>query len=65
MSAADKREELEARLWRHGLPPNAVRVLLTVADEYAAEAAEAGSADSILGPRRLEEAAAEYYGASR
>jgi len=55
MSAADKREELEARLWRYGLPPNAVRVLLTVADEYAeARAEDEGAArfESLLRRRR-------------
>lgn len=55
MSAADKREELEARLWRTGLPPQAVKVILTVADEYAeARAEDEGQArfDALLERRR-------------
>ncbi len=72
MSAVTAREELEAAIWRNWPlsrcdvgKSHAPRVaaILASADMYAAAVAETGSVDSILGPHRLEEAAAEKYGA--
>jgi hypothetical protein len=53
------REELEARLWRCGLPSGKVTVLLAVADEYAHSSADERIASQRQGRERLELAAAE------
>ena len=62
MSAADAREELEARLWRLGIPAPDVRVILAVADDYArayaARQVDRMAAPDLEGRARLAEAAA-------
>ena len=53
-SAADRREELEARLWQAGLPVTAVEHILQAADTYAEAVAE----ERIDGRNQLARAAA-------
>lgn len=54
MTAADRREELEAAIWRLGalpLSPNAVRQILAAADTYATALA-AETLDGMVRTRR-------------
>lgn len=64
MTAADRREELEAAIWRLGalpLAPNAVDQILSASDAYATSLA-AEELERSEGRRRLETATAEYWG---
>ena len=54
MSAADHREELEARCWQAGLSTTQVDGILAAADRYA----EAAADGSVIGRLRLARAAA-------
>lgn len=59
MSAAGRREELEARCWQAGLTLAAVEYILTAADHYA-EALAGRELDRVEGQQRLMRAAIEY-----
>jgi len=59
MSAADKREELEARCWHEGLTLTAVQYILNAADAYAEALADEYGPERVVGRVRLAQAAAE------
>ena len=66
MTAADRREELEAIVWRtRAVDQHAVRGILAAADRYAEAVADdridraSAKLDAVLGPQRLARAVEE------